>query len=376
MYKLADLVDKNNEEISQIETLDNGKGITFSRHVDVKQFATSIRYYAGWADKIQGKVIDTKGALSYTRHEPIGVCAAIIPWNFPIMMMGWKLGPALATGNTVIVKTSELTPLSALKVAELVVEAGFPPGVVNIITGYGAVAGDALARHMRIGKVAFTGSTAVGRKIMEASAQSNLKKITLELGGKSPNVIFDDADVDQAVRWAHRGIFFNHGQTCCAGSRVLVQSGIYDEFLKKFQEYTKQTKLGNPHDDDTFQGPQVSQTQFDRIMGYIEKGKDEGATCFMGGNRWGEEGYFIEPTVFTDVKQDMAIVQEEIFGPVVVVSKFDTVEEGIKMANDTEYGLAAAIFTRDNARSIDVSNKLKAGTVCKYKNGILRFSLE
>jgi aldehyde dehydrogenase (NAD+) len=363
MFKLADLIDRDNEELSQIETLDNGKGITFSRFFDAKQIAISLRYFAGYADKVHGKVIDTEGALSYTRHEAIGVCGAIIPWNFPLMMLGWKLGPALATGNTIIVKTSEMTPLSALKVCELVVEAGFPPGVINIITGYGAVAGDALARHMHVSKIAFTGSTGVGRLIMKAAAESNLKKVTLELGGKSPNIIFDDADLDQAVRWAHKGIFFNHGQCCCAGSRIYVQESIHDKFLEKFKEYTSQTKLGNPHDDDTFQGPQVSQTQFDRIMGYIESGKEEGATCYMGGKRWGDEGYFIEPTVFTDVKEDMTIVREEIFGPVVTVSKFNDIDDVLKMALDTEYGLAAAVFTKDTARAIDVSNRLQAGTV-------------
>lgn len=366
MFKLADLVDRDNEELAQIESLDNGKGITFSRHFDVKELANSIRYYAGFADKIHGKVIDTEGALSYTRHEPIGVCAAIIPWNFPLMMLGWKLGPSLATGNTIIVKTSEVTPLSALKVGQLIIEAGFPPGVVNILTGYGAITGDALARHMDIHKVAFTGSTAVGRHIMKAAAESNLKKVTLELGGKSPNIIFDDADLDQAVAWAHKGIFFNHGQCCCAGSRVYVQSSIYDKFLAKFKEYTSKTKLGDPHDDDTFQGPQVSQAQFDRIMGYIESGKKEGATVYMGGKRWGEEGYFIEPTVFTDVKEEMQIVREEIFGPVVTVSKFEDINDVVKMALDTEYGLAAAVFTSDTARAIEVSNRLAAGTVCKY----------
>ncbi|OAC99518.1 hypothetical protein MUCCIDRAFT_157230 [Mucor lusitanicus CBS 277.49] len=363
MFKLADLIDRDNEELSQIETLDNGKGITFSRLFDVKQIAITLRYFAGYADKVHGKVIDTEGALSYTRHEPIGVCGAIIPWNFPLMVVGWKLGPALATGNTVVVKTSEMTPLSALKVCELVIEAGFPPGVINIITGYGAVAGDALARHVKVSKIAFTGSTAVGRRIMQAASESNLKKVTLELGGKSPNIIFDDADLDQAVRWAHKGIFFNHGQCCCAGSRIYVQESIHDKFLEKFKEYTSQTKLGNPHDDDTFQGPQVSQTQFDRIMSYIESGKEQGATCYMGGKRWGDEGYFIEPTVFTDVKEDMTIVREEIFGPVVTVSKFKDVDDVLKMALDTEYGLAAAVFTKDTARAIDVSNRLQAGTV-------------
>ncbi|KAK4514839.1 uncharacterized protein ATC70_002444 [Mucor velutinosus] len=363
MFKLADLIDRDNEELSQIETLDNGKGITFSRLFDVKQIAITLRYFAGYADKVHGKVIDTEGALSYTRHEPIGVCGAILPWNFPLMLLGWKLGPALATGNTIVVKTSEMTPLSALKVCQLAVEAGFPPGVINVITGYGAVTGDALSRHMKISKIAFTGSTAIGRRIMQAAAESNLKKVTLELGGKSPNIIFDDADLDQAVRWAHKGIFFNHGQCCCAGSRIYVQESIHDKFLEKFKEYTSQTKLGNPHDDDTFQGPQVSQTQFDRIMSYIESGKEQGATCYMGGKRWGDEGYFIEPTVFTDVKEDMTIVREEIFGPVVTVSKFKDIDDVLKMALDTEYGLAAAVFTKDTARAIDVSNRLQAGTV-------------
>ncbi|KAG1472186.1 hypothetical protein G6F56_001694 [Rhizopus delemar] len=363
MHKLADLIDRDNEELSQIESLDNGKGITFSRNFDAKQIAITLRYFAGFADKVHGKVIDTEGCLSYTRHEPLGVCGAIIPWNFPLMMLGWKLGPALATGNTVVVKTSEMTPLSALKVAQLVVEAGFPPGVVNIITGYGAIAGDALSRHMKVSKVAFTGSTPVGRMIMKAAAESNLKKVTLELGGKSPNIIFDDADLDQAVKWAHKGIFFNHGQTCCAGSRIYVQSTIYEEFLTKFKEYTSKTKLGDPHDDETFQGPQINKAQFDRILGYIETGKKEGATCYLGGNRWGDEGYFIEPTVFTDVNEDMTIVKEEIFGPVVTVSKFDSVDDVVHMALDTEYGLAAAVFTQNTARAVDVSNRLQAGTV-------------
>ncbi|KAG1310975.1 hypothetical protein G6F64_004154 [Rhizopus arrhizus] len=363
MQKLAELIDRDNEELSQIETLDNGKGITFSRQFDSKQISQTLRYFAGYADKIHSKVIDTEGCLSYTRHEPLGVCGAIIPWNFPLMMLGWKLGPALATGNTIIVKTSEMTPLSALKVAQLVVEAGFPPGVINIITGYGAKAGDALSRHMKVSKIAFTGSTLVGRMVMKAAAESNLKKVTLELGGKSPNIIFDDADLDQAVKWAHKGIFFNHGQCCCAGSRIYVQASIYDEFLKKFKEYTNKTKLGDPHEEDTFQGPQISQAQFDRIMGYIESGKKEGATCYLGGKRWGDKGYYIEPTVFTDVNQDMTIVKEEIFGPVVTVSKFNDVEDVVHMALDTEYGLAAAVFTQNTARALDISNRLQAGTV-------------
>ncbi|KAI9488521.1 aldehyde dehydrogenase domain-containing protein [Zychaea mexicana] len=363
MNKLADLVDQNVDEIAKIETLDNGKGIAFSKGYDIPEVAKTLRYFAGFADKLHGKVIETEGKLSYTRHEPIGICGAIIPWNFPLMMAGWKLGPALCTGNVVVLKTSELTPLSALKLAELIKEAGFPPGVVNIITGYGHIAGDKLARHPKVGKVAFTGSTNVGRMIMKASAESNLKKITLELGGKSPNIIFDDADIDQAVAWAHKGVFFNHGQCCCAGTRIYVQESIYDKFLARFKEFTSQTKVGDPFDEAVFQGPQVSQTQFDRIMGYIKAGKDEGATCYMGGNRLGDKGYFIEPTVFTDVKGDMKIMQEEIFGPVVSVAKFKDEEDVIAKAHDTVYGLAAAVFTQNITRAVSVANKLEAGTV-------------
>ncbi|KAL1933331.1 hypothetical protein VTP01DRAFT_7421 [Rhizomucor pusillus] len=363
MLKLADLIERDAEELAQIETLDNGKGISMSRNIDVPGLVSTIRYYGGFADKIHGKVIDTEGKLSYTRHEPIGVCGAIIPWNFPLMMLAWKLGPALCTGNTIVVKTSELTPLSALKVAALVKEAGFPPGVVNIITGYGAKAGDALARHSKVHKIAFTGSTAVGRLVMKAAAETNLKKVTLELGGKSPNIIFDDADLDQAVKWAHMGIFFNHGQCCCAGSRIYVQEGIYDKFLAKFKEYTAQTRVGDPFDESTFQGPQISQTQYDRIMSYIEAGKSEGATCYMGGSRVGDKGYFIQPTIFTDVKSSMKIMQEEIFGPVVAVAKFKTVDEVIEMAHDTVYGLAAAVFTQNVTQAITVANRLEAGTV-------------
>ncbi|KAI9318673.1 aldehyde dehydrogenase domain-containing protein [Dichotomocladium elegans] len=363
MLKLADLIEANLETLAKIETLDNGKGISFSKNVDVAEAAKTVRYFAGYADKIHGKVIETDNKLSYTRHEPIGVCGAIIPWNFPILMLAWKIGPALATGNTIVVKTSELTPLSAFKFSELVVEAGFPPGVLNIITGYGAIAGDKLSRHPKVGKIAFTGSTAVGRMVMKAAAETNLKKVTLELGGKSPNIIFDDADLEQAVRWTHQGIFFNHGQVCCAGSRVFVQEGIYDKFIQRFKEYTTETKVGDPFKEDTFQGPQISQTQFDRIMGYIESGKQEGATCVMGGSRHGDKGYFIEPTIFTDVTGNMKIMQEEIFGPVVAIQKFKTIEEAVELAHDTTYGLAAAVFTTNISTAIKVSNQLEAGTV-------------
>jgi len=363
MNKFADILETHAEELAQIETLDNGKAISFSRGFDVAELIQCFRYYAGWADKIHGKVIDTEGAFSFTRHEPIGVCGAIIPWNFPLLMLAWKIAPALATGNTVVLKTSELTPLSGLKFASLVAEAGFPPGVINIITGYGPRAGDALSRHMNVGKIAFTGSTNVGRMVMKAAAESNLKKVTLELGGKSPNIIFDDADLDGAVKWAHHGIFFNHGQVCCAGSRVYVQEGVYDEFLKKFNKISRDTKVGDPFDEACFQGPQVSETQYNRIMSYIDHGIKEGAKVTTGGKRHGTEGYFIEPTVFTDVREDMKIMQEEIFGPVVAVSKFKDLDEVIEKAHLTEYGLAAAVFTQNVTKALEVSALLKAGTV-------------
>lgn len=278
-------------------------------------------------------------------------------------MFAWKIGPALATGNTVVMKTAEQTPLSALVFANLIKEAGFPPGVLNVISGFGKVAGAAISSHMDIDKVAFTGSTIVGRTIMKAAAASNLKKVTLELGGKSPNIIFNDADIEQAVSWVNFGIYFNHGQCCCAGSRVYVQEGIYDKFVEAFKNRAQQNKVGDPFAAETFQGPQVSQVQFDRIMSYIESGKKDGATVATGGNRLGDKGYFIQPTIFTDVKPEMKIMQEEIFGPVCAIAKFKTEEDVIKMGNDTSYGLAAAVHTKDLNTAIRVSNSLRAGTV-------------
>jgi len=278
-------------------------------------------------------------------------------------MMAWKLGPALATGNTIVLKPSEFTPLSACYMASLINRAGFPKGVVNIVTGYGPKAGQALSEHMGIEKIAFTGSTLVGRSVLKASAASNLKKVTLELGGKSPNIIFEDADIEQAVKWSAFGIFFNHGQCCCAGSRVFVQASIYDKFVEAFMSHMKNLKVGDPFDKGTFQGPQVSNIQFDRIMSYIDSGKQQGATLLTGGERHGKEGYFIQPTVFTNVKPDMKIAQEEIFGPVVAISKFIDEEDIIHQAHDTMYGLAAAVFSKDITRALNVANRLKAGTV-------------
>ncbi|KAL2822947.1 aldehyde dehydrogenase [Aspergillus granulosus] len=363
LHKLADLMERDIDTLAAIESLDNGKAFTMAKG-DAANSIACLRYYAGWADKIHGQTIDTNPeTLTYTRHEPIGVCGQIIPWNFPLLMWSWKIGPAVAAGNTVVLKTAEQTPLSALYAAKLIKEAGFPPGVINIISGFGRVAGAAISSHMDIDKVAFTGSTLVGRTILQAAAKSNLKKVTLELGGKSPNIVFDDADIDNAISWSNFGIFFNHGQCCCAGSRILVQEGIYDKFVERFKERAAKNKLGNPFEMDTFQGPQVSQIQFDRIMEYINDGKQSGATVAIGGDRHGKEGYFIQPTVFTDVTSDMKIVQEEIFGPVVTIQKFKDEAEAIKIGNGTDYGLAAAVHTKNVNTAIRVSNALKAGTV-------------
>ncbi|EJD50206.1 aldehyde dehydrogenase [Auricularia subglabra TFB-10046 SS5] len=364
LIRLAELIEEHADHLAAIEALDNGKAFAIARGFDIVESAACFRYYGGWADKLHGKVIETNPTkFSYTQHEPIGVVGQIIPWNFPFMMAAWKLAPALATGNTIVLKPSEFTPLSVLYLCQLFSEAGFPPGVVNVVNGYGNVVGAAISEHMHIEKVAFTGSTIVGRAVMKAAASSNLKKVTLELGGKSPNIIFEDADVDQAIRWAAFGLFFNHGQCCCAGSRVYVQESIYDSFVEKFKAHVKTLKVGDPFDKETFQGPQVSQLQFDRIMGYIESGKKAGATVELGGKRHGNEGYFIEPTVFTNVKPDMQIVREEIFGPVVVLAKFKDEDDIIAQANDSMYGLAAAVFSQNVSRALSVAQRLHAGTV-------------
>merc|ERR1712137_72737 len=279
LVKLADLFEKDADLIAAVEALDNGKAFSMAKNVDVPAAAGCLRYYGGWADKIEGKVVDTApDSFNYIRKEPIGVCGQIIPWNFPILMWSWKIGPAIATGNTVVLKTAEQTPLSAYIACKLIQEAGFPPGVINVITGFGKIAGAAMSAHMDIDKIAFTGSTVVGRQIMKSAAGSNLKKVTLELGGKSPNIVFADADIDEAINWVNFGIYFNHGQCCCAGSRIYVQESIYDKFLQRFKERAQRNNVGDPFHSDTFQGPQVSQLQFDRIMGYIEEGKKEGAT--------------------------------------------------------------------------------------------------
>jgi aldehyde dehydrogenase (NAD+) len=363
LTKLADLFDEYSDTLAAIESLDNGKALSMAK-VDVQLSSGCLRYYGGWADKIHGKTIDTDPeTFNYTRHEAVGVCGQIIPWNFPLLMWSWKIGPALATGNTVVLKTAEQTPLSGLFAATLIEKAGIPAGVVNILSGFGKTAGAAIASHMDIDKVAFTGSTVVGRTILQAAAKSNLKKVTLELGGKSPNIVFNDANIEDAISWVNFGIFFNHGQCCCAGSRIYVQSGIYDKFIEAFKQRTAKNVVGDPFKADTFQGPQVSKLQFDRIMNYIQSGKEAGAKVETGGERHGQEGYFIQPTIFSNVSDDMKIMQEEIFGPVCSISKFETEEEVIKSGNETTYGLAAAVHTQNLNTAIRVANSLKAGTV-------------
>ncbi len=364
LNRLADLIEKNADELARLESLDNGKPVSVAKAVDVAATVACFRYYAGWADKIQGKTIPIDGNyFCYTRHEPVGVVGQIIPWNFPMLMLAWKLAPALATGNTVVMKPAEQTPLSALRIGELMVEAGFPEGVVNLLPGFGPTAGAAIARHMDVDKVAFTGSTEVGHLIMEAAAKSNLKRVTLELGGKSPNIVFADTEMDEAVEGAHFGLFFNHGQCCCAGSRVFVEEKIYDQFVEKSGARARKRTVGDPFDPKTEQGPQVDQTQFDKVMSYIESGRKEGAKLVCGGDRVGDRGYFIEPTVFADVQDDMKIAKEEIFGPVMSVIPFKNVDEVIARANRTEYGLAAAVWTRDIKKAHAISNNVRAGTV-------------
>ncbi|KAL1297884.1 hypothetical protein AAFC00_006405 [Neodothiora populina] len=367
MHKLAALVEQHRDVLATIETMDNGKPFTVARDEDLSEVISTLKYYAGWTDKIHGQVIDTTPAkLAYTIREPIGVCGQIIPWNYPLAMAAWKLGPALACANTVVLKPAEQTPLSILYFANLVKEAGFPPGVVNIVNGHGRVTGAAIAQHPDVHKVAFTGSTATGKEIMKMAALT-LKNITLETGGKSPLLVFDDANLEQAVKWAHIGIMSNQGQICTATSRILVQEGIYDKFVSEFKDHVKTTSIvGDPFKDDTFQGPQVTKAQYDRVLHYIESGKSEGATLLYGGEphkNANGKGFFVTPTVFTDVKDSMKIYREEIFGPFVVVSSFKTEEEAVERANDTTYGLGSAVFTQDITKAHRVARNIEAGMV-------------
>jgi aldehyde dehydrogenase (NAD+) len=364
MNRLAELLEKHADELAHLEALDNGMPLSTARNIALPLTIAHFRYFAGWADKNHGKTIPVNGDyFCYTRHEPVGVVGQITPWNFPLLMYGMKLGPALSMGNTVVLKPAEQTPLTALRVGELIIEAGFPPGVVNILPGYGPTAGAAIANHMDVDKVAFTGSTEVGHSILEAAGRTNLKRVSLELGGKSPNIVFADADMDQTIEGCHFGLFFNQGQVCCAGSRLFVEDKVYDEFVEKSVTRAKRRTVGDPFDPATEQGPQIDKVQFDKVMSYIESGKREGAELLTGGNRIGDESHFIEPTVFADVKDNMKIAREEIFGPVMSIMKFHDLDEVIGRANNTTYGLAAAVWTRDIGKALAISNNVRAGTV-------------
>jgi len=367
LLKLADLIEENAEELARLETLDNGKPIKYSKASDVPLTADHFRYFGGWSTKLEGNTIPVSipNMFTYTLREPLGVVGQIIPWNFPLQMASWKLAPALACGNTVILKPAGQTPLSALRLGQLVCEAGFPDGVVNIVPGFGETVGAALAAHPDVDKVAFTGSTEVGKKILEASV-GNLKRVTLELGGKSPNIIFPDADMKFAVRGALNAIFFNQGEVCTAGSRLFVHQSVYDQVLNGLTDAASKMKLGPGIDPSTDLGPLVSQKQLERVTGYIEIGKREGATPTTGGERaTGDlaQGYFVQPTIFDRVRDDMTIAQEEIFGPVVVAMPFEEIEEVAARANKSIYGLAAGVWTSDVKKAHKMAAALKAGVI-------------
>jgi acyl-CoA reductase-like NAD-dependent aldehyde dehydrogenase len=362
LLKIADLIEQNADELATLETLNNGMAISLARGM-VAGAVDTFRYYAGWSTKIYGETNPSDpGTFNYTLREPVGVCGQIIPWNGPIAMLAWKVAPALACGNVSILKPAEQTPLTALRLGELILEAGIPEGVVNIITGFGETAGAAIATHPDIDKVAFTGSTEVGKIILQASA-GNLKRVSLELGGKSPNVVFADADLESAVATSVFGFTMLSGQVCCAGTRVFVQEDFHDRFADALTRYTSHVKSGDPLDPKTTVGPLVSKEQFDRVKGYLEIGKKEGAKVTAGGDVGEGKGYFVNPTVFTDVKNNMQIAREEIFGPVVSVIPFKDENDAILQGNDTTYGLAAAVWTNDISRAHKVARRLKAGTV-------------
>jgi len=369
IWKLADLLEEHLEEFATLETLDNGKPLTISRVADVPLAVDLLRYMAGWATKIEGATIPISvpyapGAkfLAYTKREPVGVVGQIIPWNFPLLMAAWKLGPALATGNTVVLKPAEQTPLSAIRLGELITEAGFPDGVVNVVPGFGETAGAALAAHPDVDKIAFTGSTEVGKLILQAAA-GNLKKVSLELGGKSPNIVFADSDMKAAIGGAASAIFFNHGQCCCAGSRLYVEQSIFDQVVEGVSNQAKKIKVGPGIEPETQMGPLVSKEQLDRVCGYLESGFSEGAKATAGGKKVGGSGYFVEPTVLVNTDHKMKVVQEEIFGPVVTAIPFKDADSIVPVANDNIYGLAAGIWTKDISKAHRIADKLRAGTV-------------
>jgi aldehyde dehydrogenase (NAD+) len=362
LYKLSDLVERDSKELAALESLNCGKTITDALG-DMQGVVNTLRYYAGWADKVEGRTVPVRGSfLSYTLRQPVGVVGQIIPWNFPLLMLAWKWGPALACGNTVVMKPAEQTPLTALRLGELAIEAGFPAGVVNLVNGLGETTGAAMVVHPEIDKIAFTGHVDTA-KIIQKAAADTLKRVTFELGGKSPNVIFADADMDQAVAGAFHAIYFHGGQCCTAGSRLFVEEKVRQEFVERLAEKSKERKLGDPLDPTTEQGPQVSQEQMDKILGYVKLGEKEGATLLSGGRRFGNKGFFVEPTVFDNVKDGMAIAKDEIFGPVVSVLPFKSVDEVVTRANNTTYGLAAAVWTRDIDKAHLFAKQVKAGTV-------------
>jgi len=362
MFKLADLVDENAEELAVLESYNSGKIITDARG-DVAGVSAWLRYYAGFADKIEGKTVPAgDGLFSYTLRQPVGVVGQIIPWNFPLLMLAWKWAPALACGNTIVMKLAEQTPITGMKMAALAAEAGFPNGVINVLNGFGETAGAAIVEHPGIDKIAFTGHVDTA-KIIQKSAADSLKRCTFELGGKSPNVVFADADLEKAVAGAAHAIYFNAGQCCTAGSRLFVEKSIQKEFVQELARHSKERKLGNPLDSSTQQGPQVSQEQFDKILGYVDQGQQEGAELVTGGKRFGDEGFFIEPTIFNGVNDDMSIARDEIFGPVVSVLPFENIDEMLERANSTYYGLSAGIWTRDLDKAHFYAREVKAGTV-------------
>ena len=367
LLRIADLIEKHGDELAQLETLDNGKTIFESRNVDVPGAAATFRYYAGWVTKIYGETNPSDPAFfNYTLREPVGVCGQIIPWNFPLLMAAWKIAPALACGNTVVLKPAEQTPLSALRLGELLLEAGVPDGVVNIVPGFGPTAGGALVRHPQVDKIAFTGSSEVGKEIHRETA-GTLKRLSLELGGKSPNIVFSDADPKAAIEGALMGVFFNQGQVCCAGTRLFVEEGMHDEFADTLAKTASGMKQGSGLDPEARIGPLVSEEQLERVTGYLEVGKREGARALIGGERNTapglEKGYFVKPTVFTGVRNDMRIAREEIFGPVVSVIPFKDENDAVLQGNDTLYGLAAGVWTRDVSKAHRVARAIRAGTV-------------